>query len=220
MPYTLPHLKDFQKIQASLHERYTEARQNRDKARYLSAFLPETTNPDRKNDITFIQTICQHVEAHKNEYDTYDKDFETANYAIVIAPFLKKAMTGAFMLTLSEIHNSYKILTPCSALEDVILEIFSLKSFEEIPAQELIDNLKALERYLTKTQHLKKENDASWHPSMTDTALFKQLSDTITRVNTLNDDKKISTFNFFGFFASSSSSTANATASTSTPTAP
>lgn len=206
MPYTVPHLKEFQAIQASLEDLYTKKRQERDQARMLAAWLPETSNPDRKNDIIFIQNICQHVLENKSNYGRLDQQFAGKNYAFEIAPFLKEVMSGAFMFVLSEINNSYKIFTPSSALSDVILNIFKLEDYSALSQKNVHQNLCALHHYLSIMQASKKENEKTWHPAMTDTALMKQLDEAIKRA----DYKKSSSFGFFQAAASSSSSSSPA----------
>lgn len=217
---TLPlKLTDILAKLSDLEEKYIARRSDLDKQRFLGNWRWSTENTERKNDCKFIGTVVGWVGDQSNRLEylkNYGDDdpqlselITSANasslnedekdkvkrkmYEISICPFLRQAILGAVVLTLSKITKSYTgaRLSGCdeatvksySGLAYVLLNEFNLEKLSDIDASERLSYLKSLDRLIKVLDAGHKKNKSleaiQWHPSYTNEVLLQQLSSEI-----------------------------------------
>ncbi|KTD07451.1 hypothetical protein [Legionella jamestowniensis] len=180
MPFRIPPMSELLKAANQLEITYAEIRKEKDSNRFLGSIRPATYNSDRINDMQFIKTLAQHISDNKANYSNVDASFKGQDYALVVAPFLKEALSGALLLDLLKITRSYKgdetSVKKNSALGNVILDLFKIDGLSEVPLDKQKKCLEALKTYIQiYDAHAKanNENPIQWHGQRANTELRK-----------------------------------------------
>ncbi|ASQ44879.1 hypothetical protein [Legionella clemsonensis] len=180
MPFRIPPMSDLLKAANQLTIAYTEKRKEKDLNRFLGSIRPATHNSDRINDIQFIQTLAQHISNNRATYSQVDVSFKDQDYALVVAPFLKEALSGAMLLDLMKITKSYgddeASVKNNSALGNVILDLFKIDGLSEVPLDKQKRCLEALKTYIQvydSQAKATKESPIQWHATRKNAELSK-----------------------------------------------
>ncbi len=192
---------------SDLEPKYAARRIVLDGQRFLGNWRGQTVNQDRQNDCLFMHALAGWVKENRFEYRDIYKRFNSdlnksgvkVSYDSCVAPFLKEAMLGAMILTLSKISKSYtnSTFTGCdeasvknySALAYVLLNEFNLGTVSEIDPMARCSYLRAFSRLVTSIDDGHKTDPSlaliQWHPSYSNDVLLQQLNNEIGAIETV-----------------------------------
>ena len=158
MPFTNPDFKNLLEATNTFSTTYAVARKTADANRFFGSLRSGTINPERAHGAQWISNLANHIDKHAKSYGKYD-----ARYLMGGSLFLEKnallrdALAGALFLQLRKIDHEYdsayrvsKLFTQLknSVLAGMILPLFQIDSFMDIPADTLKTSLVALQQYL------------------------------------------------------------------------
>lgn len=177
--FIIPSMKNLVAAAKKLPELYQTKRDTFDEQRFFAFWRAKTVNPMRIEDANFVKSLAEHVLRNKFTYATDDKDFRGKDYNREVVPFLKYAITGAMLLELMCVSNSYTFESSVqvwSALGAVVLEQFGISKLSEVPKEELEASLAALGKYLQVY------SDQSFHPSKSNAEILAEISPSLPTV--------------------------------------
>ncbi|STX28830.1 Uncharacterised protein [Legionella beliardensis] len=139
MSFTIPGFKELLNTSKKLVSSYQVTRDQFDSQRIFASIRPKTHNPERLNDAACIEKLATYIMDNKFNYQNLDLRFNKADYAKVIAPFLKEALSGALLLELIKITNTYSKEEDAknSALAKIILDVFKINKLSDVPTEQL-----------------------------------------------------------------------------------
>ncbi len=172
--FKIPCMKQLLAASKLLVESYEVKRTEFDNQRMFASFRPATINEERVNDANFIKNLAEHIYQTKNSYSELDVDFKDSDYSKEIAPFLKSVITGAMLLELMSITQTYSFefsVKNRSALSNLILDIFKIDKLSDVPKDRLETCLNDLAKYLQVV------SDIEFHPSKSREALLNEIGE-------------------------------------------
>lgn len=177
MPFYIPSLTELIEKADMLMTTYKNERSIMDENRFLAHHRQKTHNPSRMADISFISSVAKHVEKNQNDCNNLLHLFPLPATSEQIIDFLRKTIAGAFLLHARKISKEYTFegsVKNRSALAKVILNLFTIEKFSDIPKTSLDDCLLHLKSYLQfMTTHTGVK--LRWHKEKTNTQLFQEL---------------------------------------------
>ena len=178
--FSIPSMKDLLKQSKDLVETYKKKRTEYDSQRMFASIRPGTINPERINYAEFIKNLAEHIDKIKFKYATFDVSVKSSSYEKEIAPFLKNVITGAMLLDLINITESYFFKSNVenkSALSKAILEIYGIDRFDDIPSDRLEKCLEDLTKYLNVFSTIQ------FHPSKSNEELLNKIDGHTRSIN-------------------------------------
>lgn len=161
----------------NLNAAYEEERLSMDKNRFLSSLRSLTKNPVRLSDITFVANLGGNISNNQENYNILRLAFKDNNPSNDdINNFLRRALTGAFILYLSQINDDYLFegsVKERSAMAKLTCNLLAIERFSDIPKDEQKACLQSLRNYLNViTNH---NHRIKWHPAKTNRSLMQDI---------------------------------------------
>ncbi|MCC5792841.1 MAG: hypothetical protein JJT82_09590 [Legionellaceae bacterium] len=181
----MPSLKNLLRAAENCKENYDQLRQQFDTQRFFNPLRPRTYNPEREQDIGFIQKLSATIDGYKFSYGDIDTQFEGQNYHTHVAPFLKNVLAGSFFLVLTKISHSYtyesKVKTN-SALGHIILELFGVEKPSDIPDDTIQQCLAALSQFMTAMNSRPEQSPIQWRENTENQELLDLIGSEIQKL--------------------------------------
>lgn len=175
-----------------LLENYQIKRKQFDDSRFFAFFLPYTHNQSRLDNIKFIVDASTYLIKNKFNYISWDESFRHKRYDRDVAPFIRKAILGLYLLELINITKSYSSETSiksCSALGAIILDFFEIEKLSDLPSATQKDFLCALLQYLRVAPA---DRGLSFHPTLKLEEIKEQVSVYIKEFSAAEPEQAIS----------------------------
>lgn len=163
MGFTLPsHISTVLKDLKKLSTEYKEARSKMDNDRFLGSIRPATNNLKRQQATEFLENLAEWISTNKMVYKDLDKRFTDSDYSDEVAPFLKRAISGAMLLELINLYGSDGSIRNDSALGGLLLNQFGIKHFSEAPKDKIIECLKDFQDVLDVIYQSHEKDPLPW----------------------------------------------------------
>ena len=164
MSFTIPGFKELLSTSKRLVTSYQVMRDQFDSQRIFASIRPKTHNPERLNDAACIEKLATYIMNNKFNYQSIDLRFKKDDYAKVVAPFLKEALSGALLLELIKITNTYtneEDVKKNSALAKIILNVFSINKLSDIPSEQVSKCLTNFLRFMEVYEQIEKNKNSN-----------------------------------------------------------
>jgi len=171
-----------------LLKNYQNKRKQLDESRFFAFFLPYTHNQSRLDNIQFIVNASTYLIKNKFNYSSWDESFRHKRYDRDVAPFIRKAILGLYLLELMTITESYSSeisVKTNSALGAIILDFFDIDKLSDIKTTTQKDFLCALLQYLRVAPS---ERALSFHPSLKPEQIIEKISSQIQILSVVEPD--------------------------------
>ncbi|WP_131795869.1 hypothetical protein [Fluoribacter gormanii] len=194
MGFKIPNLDILIKSAQQLVISYQKTRVHLDEQRFFASILPKTHNPERLNDAAFIEKIALHISMNRFNYSNMDPDYKNKNYSNCIAPFLKEVLTGALLLELIKISNSYsnkEDVKRNSALGQIILTLFDINEISDVSEKQLHRSLSKLYKYMEIIEYNENKKGNSnflWHKTKSNEELKQEINVELKKLSSENQE--------------------------------
>lgn len=177
--FSIPKLPQLIDAGVNLVANYKVVRTELDQQRFFASYRASTSNPERLEDAQSIQQIAEYIKLHKFSYSQQDESLKYHDYHNDVAPFLKSVISGAFLLELITITQTYTFssVKDGSALGKIILDLFQIRQLSDVPPDTLRDCLINLQRFI---ETLNIATNQKWHPVKSNEDIIKQITDQLS----------------------------------------
>ena len=166
MPWNKPDLSTLLRTTECFSVTYSSKRQEKDTQRFFGSVRPETKNPTHAKQILDIEALSKNMSKNLKGYGKYDQKYSGHEDHVrqEKQQLFRNALCSMLFIQLKKIQteydNSYVITKTFTNIKEsvaanMILSIFNIDSFHDVPEAELNHCLQALKEYLNT---MKKQN--------------------------------------------------------------
>lgn len=176
MPFTKPETSFLIDAIQNFPTEYEKERTELDRNRWFANLRSPTKNPSREEAISFLAVFTKHQTEHQNIIGLLIPEFQVKGKKRLKEErdsFLNNALAGTLIWELKKIDAGYywNSVKEASAFGKLLLKLFDVSKFNEIPQNELLIVLQAYQKYLLHTI------DTEWGK---DTAYVQSILDELT----------------------------------------